>query len=205
MADGLIHVVDDSTSFRESLRLMLEASGFTVQEHHGGRAFLDAIAAVPEGCALVDITMPDLDGLALQEEMKRRGIGVPVVIMTGNADVSKAVRAMKAGAVDFIEKPFALTPLLASIKMAQTRLPPSSPREGPQLAAFRSRLPSLTDREREILEAVVAGHATKTIAHRLVISPRTVDAHRARIGEKLGVAGVPNLIRLALAAGVTGR
>ncbi len=206
MADGLIHVVDDSTSFRESLRLMLEASGFSVREHHDGRAFLDAITPRPCGCALVDITMPDLDGLALQEQLNSRGIDVPVVIMTGNADVPKAVRAMKAGAVDFIEKPFVLKTLLAAIAAAQARLSvsPSVP-DDPQLASVRVRLSDLTGREREILEAVVAGHTTKTIAHRLGISPRTVDAHRARVSDKLGVVGLSNLVRLALAAGVVGR
>jgi two-component system response regulator FixJ len=136
--------------------------------------------------------------------MKRRGIGVPVIIMTGNADVPKAVRAMKDGAVDFIEKPLVLGTLLAAIETAQARQASASAPDDPQLASFRARLPDLTGREREILEAVVGGQPTKTIAQRLGISPRTVDAHRARISDKLGVVGLSTLVRLALSAGIAG-
>lgn len=203
MADRLVHIVDDDAPFRDSLRLMLEAHGFRVSEFSSGRSFVDGVEKAPAGCALVDVNMPELDGLALQELLNERGIAIPVIVMTGVADVPTAVRAMKAGAVDFIEKPFELATVLGAIGTALGRA--AGPASGdPQVAAFRSRLADLTPREREILEAVVAGNPTKVIAYDLDISPRTVHVHRARIGDKLGVTGLSNLVRLALAAGVSG-
>ena len=136
--------------------------------------------------------------------LNARGIGIPLIIMTGRADVPTAVRAMKAGAVDFIEKPFEPVTVFEAIEAAHARLQPPVP-DDPGVAAFRSRLADLTPREREVLEAVVGGNPTKVIAYHLDISPRTVHVHRARIGEKLNVTGLSNLVRLALAAGVTGR
>lgn len=205
-----VHVVDDDAPFRDSLRLMLEACGLAVIDFACGRSFVDHAARAPGGCALVDVNMPDLNGLALQELLNERGLAMPVILMTGQADVPMAVRAMKAGAVDFIEKPFSLDTVLGAIAAAGARSPPAASLpavapDDPALAAFRSRLADLTPREREILEAVVAGSPTKVIAYDLGISPRTVHVHRARVGDKLGVTGLPNLVRLALAAGVAPR
>ena len=201
MADRVIHIVDDDAPFRDSLRMMLEAHGFRVAEFSSGRSFVDIAGNSPPGCALVDVNMPELDGLALQELLNQRGIRIPVIVMTGVADVPTAVRAMKAGAVDFIEKPFEPATLLEAIGTALGRLDtPAS--EDTQVGAFRSRLADLTPREREILEAVVAGNPTKVIAYDLDISPRTVHVHRARISDKLAVTGLSNLVRRALAAGV---
>ena len=200
----IIHVVDDDGPFRESLGMMLGAHGFVVREFESGRAFVDAMEQAPDGCALVDVNMPELDGLALQEHLNSHGIGIPVIVMTGVADVPTAVRAMKAGAVDFIEKPFEITTLLTAIATAFARLGTPAG-DDPQVAAFRTRLAGLTPREREILEAVVGGNPSKVIAYDLDISPRTVHVHRARIGDKLGVTGLSNLVRLSLAAGVIGK
>ncbi|MEI6557069.1 MAG: response regulator [Rhodospirillaceae bacterium] len=205
MAERVVHIVDDDAPFRDSLRLMLAGQGYDVLEFSGGRVFADTVGDAPDGCALVDVNMPDLNGLALQELLNSRSIAMPVIIMTGVADVPTAVRAMKAGAVDFIEKPFELATVLDAIETALSRALPPAPPDDPLVAAFRSRLPDLTPREREILEAVVAGSPTKVIAYDLDISPRTVHVHRARIGDKLGVTGLSNLVRLALAAGVTAR
>ena len=201
MHDRLVHVVDDDAPFRESVALLLTASGYTVAEHPDGMSFLDTVSAAPSGCALVDVSMPGLDGLAIQQTLKERGVAIPVVLMTAQANVPMAVSAMKAGAIDFIEKPFELPDLIAAIEaaLALDRTP-----EDPELAAFRRRVAGLTDREREVLGGIVAGLPTKVIAYNLGISPRTVDAHRARIAARLHVTGVPNLIRLSLAAGVTG-
>jgi len=203
MTDGLIHVVEDSTRFYESVHPMLSASGFAVHGHHDAHAFLDAVTVLPLGCALVHLTVPERDGLALLETMKRRGIGVPVIVMADNADVPMAVAAMKAGAADFIERPFAPATLVAAVEATRPRQVALPPSDNPQLANLLTRLPDLSGREREILEAIVSGQATKAIARRLAISCRTVDAHRARIRDKLGIAGLPNLVRLALAAGVS--
>ena len=208
MADRIIHIVDDDAAFRDSLRMMLEAHRFRVFDYAGGRLFLDALAGRADcrddGCALVDVNMPELDGLALQGHLKRQGIAMPVIVMTGAADVPTAVRAMKAGAVDFIEKPFEAEAVLEAIAAAhgRTAVPAA---DDPEVLAFRARLANLTPREREILESVVAGNPTKIIAYDLDISPRTVHVHRARIGDKLEVTGLSNLVRLALASGVSGR
>ena len=199
--DNVIHVVDDDVPFREGLRALLEGAGFSVVEYGDGHSFVEGAAAAV-GCALIDVNMPDQSGIALQEELGRRGVKIPVIIMTGDADVPMAVRAMKAGAVDFIEKPIDMADLRAAIERALTRRD-SAEQEDPAVTAIKARIPGLTAREREILEAVVGGHPTKIIAHKLGISPRTVHVHRLHIGEKLGVTGLSNLVRLALAAGVT--
>ncbi len=201
MPEAPIHIVDDDAPFRDSLRLLLEATGYAVREYDSGEAFLRHVEAHRDGCALVDVNMPGLDGLALQERLNALGVALPVIIMTGRSNVATAVRAMKAGAVDFIEKPFASEAMLTAVAAARARCP-QPVAEDPQVAAFRSRLTGLTPREREILEAVVAGNPTKVIAYAFGISPRTVHVHRARIGEKLDVTGLSNLVRLALAAGV---
>ena len=205
MSERLVQIVDDDGAFRDSLRLMLEAHGYAVAEFASGRKFVDTIEATPTGCALVDVNMPELDGLALQELLNSLGVTIPVIIMTGAADVPTAVRAMKAGAVDFIEKPFDLSTVQVAIDTALGRVVAPAAADDPRLAAFRTRLDDLTPREREILETVVGGNPTKVIAYELDISPRTVHVHRARIGDKLGVTGLSNLVRLALAAGVKPR
>ncbi|MBI1206445.1 MAG: response regulator [Azospirillum sp.] len=199
----LVYIVDDHAPFRDSLRRMLEATGHAVREFESAEAFLDAVRQAPAGCAMIDVNMPGMNGLALQERLREWGIGLPVIIMTGQADVPKAVRAMKAGAVDFLEKPLELTAVVDAITASQSivRHPTI---DDPALGAFRQNLSRLTDRERQVLEAVVAGNTSKMIALELGISPQTVHVHRARIGDKLGVSGLSNLVRLALAAGVNG-
>jgi two-component system response regulator FixJ len=197
LSSAAIHIVDDDADFRESLRLLLELKGFTVEEYTDAQAFAK-VAAAASGCALVDVNMPGMDGISLSEALVRDGARVPIVIMTGNADIPMAVRAMRAGAVDFIVKPLDHEKLMEAIERALQ----AAPAEDPALAAFRARLPNLSPREMQILAAVVGGHPTKVIAYRLDISPRTVHAHRLSIGEKLGVTGLSNLVRLALAAGV---
>lgn len=204
MADVTVHIVDDDPPFRDSVRVMLEVSGYDVIEYDDGQAFAEQAAHAAPGCALVDVNMPGMDGIALQERLNDRGIAIPVIVMTGHADVAMAVRAMKAGAVDFVEKPFTLPDLIKAISAALARRG-VVPTEDGAVAAFRDRLAGLTGREREILESVVAGNPTKVIAYDLAISARTVDAHRLRIGDKLGVTGLSNLVRLAIAAGVKPR
>lgn len=195
-----LHVVDDDAGFRASLATLVRTMGYRVEEYDGGRAFAAAAAGAAPGCALVDVCMPDLDGVSLLDDLTARGIAMPVVILTGNATVPMAVQAMKAGAVDFLEKPFRPEALRAALDTALARNG-AALRTG--TADFTGRLNTLTPREREVLEGVVAGLPTKVIAFRLGISARTVDVHRARINDKLQVRGLSNLIRAALAAGVT--
>ncbi|PWC52650.1 response regulator [Azospirillum sp. TSO22-1] len=201
MPEHLVHVVDDDTPFRQSVALMLAECGYAVMEHSDGWSFVRAVQARAVGCGLVDVSLPDLDGIELQQMLKDRGITVPLVFMTDRAAVPTVVRAMKAGAIDFIEKPFERRTLLSAIDAALARYDAT---EDPELAEFRTRLARLSHREREVLDGIVAGLPTRVIAYRLGISPRTVDAHRAKIGARLHVSGLPNLIRLSLAAGVTG-
>ncbi len=195
-----LHLVDDDSGFRASLATLLRAMGYRVEEYEGGRAFITAAATAAPGCALVDVCMPDVDGITLLGELAARGIAMPVVILTGNATVPMAVQAMKAGAVDFLEKPFRSDALRTAVETALARTDAGRPPTG--AADFTARLATLTPREREVLEGVVAGLPTKVIAYRLGISARTVDVHRARINDKLQVRGLSNLIRAALAAGV---
>lgn len=196
-----LHVVDDDAGFRASLATLVCTMGYRVEEYDGGRAFAAAAAGAAPGCALVDVCMPDLDGVSLLEDLAARGIAMPIIILTGNATVPMAVQAMKAGAVDFLEKPFRPEALRAALDTALARNGAAALRTG--TADFTGRLATLTPREREVLEGVVAGLPTKVIAFRLGISARTVDVHRARINDKLQVRGLSNLIRAALAAGVT--
>src|SRR5271166_4016883 len=197
-----VHVVDDDEAVLESLRFLLEPAGFAVRTYNSAMSFLAAALPV-EGCILTDFQMPDIDGLALQERLTASGVRLPVVVMTGYGDVSLAVRAMKAGAVDFLEKPFEDSELFGAIERAI-----ESNRRA--LAAYTRaseaarQLAPLTTREREVLDHVVTGKSNKEIAQFLGISPRTIDVHRARIFHKLEADSLPDLVRLVLAAQAPG-
>jgi two-component system response regulator FixJ len=200
MPDPIVFVVDDDDAVRDSLSLLLETSGHRVRAFGSAQNLLDALTPEAHGCIIADVRMPGMDGLELQERLAARRIGLPVIIMTGHGDVPIAVRAMKAGAVDFIEKPFAEEPLLETVRLALVQSQRDRRRSGEPSA--EERLAQLTTREREVLEAMVAGHPNKAIAHLLQISPRTVEIHRARVMEKTGARSLSHLVRLALQAGV---
>jgi two-component system, LuxR family, response regulator FixJ len=192
-----IHVVDDDAAVRDSLRMLLEASGFAVQTHASATEFL-AAAADLAGCVLTDVRMPAMDGLELQQCLNERGIRLPVIVMTGQGDIPIAVQAMKAGAVDFLEKPLNDVRLLDAVRRALE--------EGRRLeearvnvAEARDRLATLTPREREVLDLLITGLSNKAIGNELGASPRTVEVHRARILEKLQARSLPELVRLVLA------
>ncbi|MEX1152426.1 response regulator FixJ [Parvibaculum sp.] len=197
-----VFVVDDDDAVRESLRALLEAAAFHVDDFGSAAAFLDAYKPSRPGCLVADIRMPDMDGLGLQEELVRRRIELPVVVITGHGDVPLAVRAMKAGAVDFIEKPFDDQLLLDSVERAL-----ESGRKLKSHANFSQmaidRVASLTRRERQVLEGLIAGHPNKVIAYELGISPRTVEVHRANLTEKMQARNLSDLVRMALEAGVS--
>jgi two-component system response regulator FixJ len=197
----LIIVVDDDEAVRDSLEVLLAAEGFLVQSF-GSAAQLLAEPQLPaRGCLLLDVRMPDMDGLELQRRLVARGVVLPIIVMTGHGDVPIAVRAMKAGAADFIEKPFTAEAIGAAIRQAiaggQQRLAQSEAAE-----AIRLKLEALTPREREVLERLVLGRPNKVIAYELSISPRTVEIHRARVMEKMQADSLSHLVRLALVAGV---
>jgi two-component system, LuxR family, response regulator FixJ len=194
-----IHVVDDDPAVRDSLRLLLEASGFSVQTHASAAAFL-AEAAGLAGCVLTDVRMPGMDGLQLQQRLNERGVRLPVMVMTGQGDIPIAVRAMKAGAVDFLEKPIDETRLLEAVGRAleQGRRLQQVQASAAEAAA---RLAGLTPREREVLDLLVTGLSNKAVGNELGASPRTIEVHRARILDKLQARSMPELVRLVLAAG----
>jgi two-component system, LuxR family, response regulator FixJ len=199
-----LFIVDDDDAIRDSLRLLLESAGYTrIVAHNSGRRFLDEVSPQPGDCLLLDIRMPDMDGLELQAEIRRRGIRLPVIVMTGHGDVPIAVRAMKAGATDFIEKPFADDILIESVRRALA-LAAVVDRDTAEADAVRQRLETLTVREREVLEGLVAGRPNKVIAHDLGISPRTVEIHRARVMDKMQARSLSVLVRMALGSGIAG-
>ena len=180
MADKrLVHIVDDEESIRRSAKFMLSTSGFAVETWESGVAFLKAVRHVEQGCILLDVRMPEMDGLEVQQTLNERGINMPVIILTGHGDISIAVRAMKAGAVDFIEKPFEKAVLLSAIDAAHQRLDHSADLAS-RTAEAQVLLGKLTPREREVLEGLAKGFPNKTIAYDLNISSRTVEVHRSR-------------------------
>jgi two-component system response regulator FixJ len=197
-----ILIVDDDADVRDSLRALLESAGFDVRDFDSAKAVLAYDRLTQGACLIADIRMPDMDGLTLQEELVRRKVGLPVIIVTGHGDVPLAVRAMKAGAVDFIEKPFDDELLLQSIKEALT-LGKEARGQASLAQTAAARMALLTERERQVLECLVAGKANKVIAYELDISPRTVEIHRAHVMEKMQARSLSDVVRLALAAGVS--
>lgn len=195
----VVHLVDDDDSVRRSVGFMLKTSGFSVQSYASGMDLLKDAKALEPGCILLDIRMPAMDGLEVQQALKDAGVALPVVIMTGHGDVPLSVKAMKAGAVDFIEKPFEKPVLLSALDQGFALLQRSDDkRERAKDASVR--LQVLTPREREVLDGLADGLPNKTIAYDLGISPRTVEIHRANLMAKLGVRSLSEALRLAFAA-----
>lgn len=195
----VVHLVDDDASVRRSVGFMLKTSGFQVQTYESGADLLRNSSQLEQGCILLDIRMPGMDGLEVQQALQEKGVGLPVIIMTGHGDVGLAVKAMKAGAVDFIEKPFEKDALFSSLSEGFHRL---SQKEvtGERRKDAEVRLQALTAREREVLEGLAQGLPNKTIAYDLGISPRTVEIHRANVMSKLGVRSLSEALRIAFAA-----
>jgi two-component system response regulator FixJ len=196
--ERIVHVVDDAADVRRSLQRLLLAAGFTPILYDDAFAVLDRVADLVVGCVLLDMRMPGMDGLELQARLKDLSVGLPVIMMTGHGDVPTAVRAMKAGAVDFIEKPFEEARLLASIEAALASAGQAD-RDG-ELAEAARRIATLSRRERQVLDRLMAGHPNKVIAHDLGISTRTVEVHRARMLERLSTRHSAEAIRLAVLA-----
>jgi two-component system, LuxR family, response regulator FixJ len=201
VSDRIVHLVDDDEAIRRSAGFMLKTSGFKVSIYASGVELLKEARDLAPGCILLDVRMPEMDGLQVQEALRERGIGFPVIVMTGHGDVAVAVQAMKAGAVDFIEKPFEKAVLLSSIEEGFSRIEHAG-RSRARAEEALVRLQALTPREKDVLEGLVRGHPNKTIAYDLDISPRTVEIHRANLMSKLGVASLSEALRIAFAAGL---
>ena len=201
MSDPIL-IVDDDADVRDSLRALLESAGFQVRDFDSAKGVLADTTLAQGACLIADIRMPDMDGLALQEELARRRVGLPVIIVTGHGDVPLAVRAMKAGAIDFIEKPFDDDLLLQSIERALALRKESRSQTSLTQTAI-DRIALLTERERQVLERLVAGEPNKVIAYELDISPRTVEIHRAHVMEKMQARSLSDVVRLAIAAGLS--
>jgi two-component system response regulator FixJ len=204
MADErIVHVVDDDPAFLRSMEALLDSAGFATCVYDSAPAVLRAVSQLSEGCMLLDVQMPGMKGLELQARLNELGIRLPVIVMTGQGDVATAVQAMKAGAVDFVEKPFDDDLLLEAVETALATAAgrASRERDAGHAAAL---IAVLSPRERQVLEGIMAGRSTKLIAHDLGISPRTVEVHRAHMSERLGIRSIAEAIRLAVVAGLGG-
>lgn len=197
-----VFVIDDEASVRDALALFLDSEGLSVKTYDTAQSFLDEYRSNFHGCMIVDIRMPDMSGLELQETLNGKGVHLPVIFLTGHGDVPMSAKAFKAGAMDFIEKPFNDEDLLASIRDAiakdralrQLRL---------QGALIVKRFSRLTPREKQVMQGVVAGKPNKVIAKELGVSPRTIDIHRSRVMQKMGARTLPDLVTMAAAADIS--
>jgi two-component system, LuxR family, response regulator FixJ len=201
VSNAVVHVIDDDEAVRHALAFLLATSGIAVRVYESGTAFLESAEGIQGGCVLTDVRMPGIDGLALQRRLIEIGVNLPVIVMTGHADVPLAVEAMKAGALDFIEKPFDEAVLLTAIRSALDHYDHQGRRES-EAAQVSAKLNTLSARERQVLDGLVAGHPNKTIAFDLQISPRTVEIHRANVMTKMGASSLSDLVKMALFAGL---
>lgn len=200
-AKRIIHLIDDDEGVRRSVGFMLRTAGFEVVAYQSGVAFLALVDAATTGCILVDVRMPEVDGLEVQAILTSRGIALPVIVLTGHGDITLAVRAIKAGAVDFIEKPFEKADLFASIEAAFLRIGDADQsRFDADDATIR--LAALTPREIDVVRGLVRGQPNKVIAYELGVSIRTVEFHRSNLMVKLKVNSLSDVLRLSFAAGL---
>jgi two-component system response regulator FixJ len=198
ITDYTVHIVDDEEAVRKSLAFLLTMNGFAVRVHNSATDFLAFAPGISNGCLVTDLRMPDMSGVELLRALHAASAMLPAIVITGHGDVPMAVEAMRAGALDFIEKPFEDQVLIDAIGRAATQL--EETRSGTNdIAAIQARLKELTEREQQVLSGVVAGHANKTIAYDLNISPRTVEVHRANVMAKMHARSLPELVRMALA------
>jgi len=199
--DAVVHLIDDDDddAVRQALAFMLSASGYAVRVYESASLFLDGVATLQPGCIVTDVRMPGMDGLELQQRLKVLNVPMPVIVITGHGDVPLAVQAMKAGAVDFIEKPFSDEALLGAIRVAVNRHTIDAARSN-EIAGINSRMAALSAREMEVLEGLVQGHPNKTIAYDLQISARTVEVHRANVMTKMGASTLSDLLRMVFIA-----
>lgn len=197
--DAIIHLIDDDEHVRRAVAFLLGTAGFAVKLHESAAAFFAGLDKQQPGCIVSDVRMPGMDGVELLRRLKEKGVDMPMIIMTGHADVALAVAAMKAGAVGFIEKPFDDDVLLNAVRLALSRYARAD-QSGTEAAQIRVRVESLSPRERQVLDGLLAGHPNKTIAYDLSLSPRTVEVHRANLMTKMGAKSLSDLVRMAMVA-----
>lgn len=193
----LVHIVDDEEPVRRSLGFLLSVMGFNVRVHDSATSFLATVPSAGNACLVTDLGMPDMSGVELLERLNEMGAMMPSIVVTGRGDVPMAVAAMRAGAVDFIEKPFEDDVLVDAIKRAASRFDETA-KNGDDSSALLSRLEQLSDREREVLSGMVEGLSNKTIAYDLDINPRAVEIHRANVMSKMQARSLPELVRMAI-------
>jgi two-component system, LuxR family, response regulator FixJ len=199
--EPIIYVIDDDEAVRESLQFLLKTAGMTVRSFDSARSFLAVLPDVRSGCIVTDVRMPDITGIDLLRRLKEQGVEVPVIVITGHGDIALAVEAMKIGAVDFLEKPFDDDRLLDAVRGSLNRNADAAQRNA-ELTEIRDRLAALSNRERQVLEGLVAGKANKVIAFDLGISPRTVEIYRANLMTKMAANSLSDLVRMAMMAGI---
>ena len=202
-ADSIVHVIDDDDAARDSLAFLFESADIAVRTYASAAEFLAVAPGLSAGCIVTDVRMPEINGIELLKRLKAQGVALPVVVITGHADIALAVEAMKSGAVDFMEKPFDDETMLRAVQAALLRHGRTR-EEGQERAAIRQRLAILSNREQQVLEGLVAGHANKRIAHDLDISPRTVEIYRAHVVTKMAASSLSELVRMALITDATG-
>ena len=201
MAASIVHVIDDDDALRDSLSFLLGAARLEVKTYESAEAFLSALPGVNSGCIITDVRMPNMSGVDLLRKLNELQIALPVIVITGHGDVQLAVEAMKIGAADFIEKPFDDEMLLNAVRAALARWEDKC-KEVSERSSYIEKLEMLSSRERDVLEGLIAGKANKVIAFDLGISPRTVEIYRANVMTKTGANSLPELVRMALLAGL---
>jgi two-component system response regulator FixJ len=199
--EPVIYVIDDDEAVRQSLEFLLKTAGLTVRGFDSATAFLEVLPQISSGCIITDVRMPGVTGIDLLRRVKESGVDIPVIVITGHGDISLAVEAMKIGAIDFLEKPFDDDALLAAVRGSLDRTADAAQRNA-ELNEINVKLTALSNRERQVLEGLVAGNANKTIAFDLGISPRTVEIYRANLMTKMAANSLSDLVRMAMIAGI---
>jgi two-component system response regulator FixJ len=201
--EAIVYVIDDDDAVRQSLEFLLKTAGLTVRGFEHARAFLEILPQIEQGVVVTDVRMPGISGIDLLRGLRETNPDLPVIVITGHGDISLAVEAMKIGAVDFLEKPFDDDLLIASVRLALNRDADVAKRKA-ELGNIGEKLAALSNRERQVLDGLVAGNANKTIAFDLGISPRTVEIYRANVMTKMAANSLSDLVRMAMQADILG-
>lgn len=199
--DAVVHVIDDDESARDALVFRLRNAKIKVQDYESAEAFLQVLADVKAGCVVTDVRMPGMSGIDLLSKLRERNLDLPVIVITGHGDVPLAVEAMRIGAADFLEKPYDDAVLLASVRRA-LGIAKEASEQTSQKMQLQQRIATLSGRERDVLEGLVAGQPNKIIAFNLGISPRTVEIYRANVMTKMEAGSLSDLVRMSLVAGL---